>query len=316
MGPNGLGIGVQYIEWGALWALAVPNSTPKLKANQGGPYILPDDWWCYPPNPAYDCILAGAIQITVGPVELVSFNLTAGAVNYTSLSFSWDLVPNSTRGVTFYQIFKGGDLLTTVSASTGSYTDNAVVSGTPYNYQIRAIKTGSTGFSNPITMTSLVDAGCNTVTPSGGEGIQDTSIGLSQGGGFITIAMNPNQEPDKIEIIHNGVKKATSGMTGTNAGPFDNSWGTEPSNNIPQTSQSRNVPQFIGSESNVHSGNTPSREAEYRAETGSTIPWPGGLYTQLIWWKYTTADFNINNTVKIRVTGPAGGTKWDFKRLC
>ncbi len=47
MGPDGLNIGVQTMEWSALWALAVPGSIPKNKANSGGPYVLPNDWWGY-----------------------------------------------------------------------------------------------------------------------------------------------------------------------------------------------------------------------------------------------------------------------------
>jgi hypothetical protein len=43
-----LAIAVQSRTWPSLWALAVAGSIPKNKANAGGPYILPNDWWGYP----------------------------------------------------------------------------------------------------------------------------------------------------------------------------------------------------------------------------------------------------------------------------
>jgi hypothetical protein len=46
-----LAIAIQPREWSALWALAKAGSVPKNKANAGGPYVLPNDWWGYSNSP-------------------------------------------------------------------------------------------------------------------------------------------------------------------------------------------------------------------------------------------------------------------------
>ena len=44
---DGLGVPVQARSWPSMWALASPGTIPKNKANQGGPYVLPNDWYGY-----------------------------------------------------------------------------------------------------------------------------------------------------------------------------------------------------------------------------------------------------------------------------
>ena len=126
-------------------------------------------------------------------------------------------------------------------------------------------------------------------------------------GGYIVVEFKPQSVPDKLEIIHNGVKKATSGMTTSNSGPFDNLYG-DPT--IPNDSQVLATDQFIGSSK----GTIPSRQSEFASETGSSLIMDSG-YQQLIWWVYSASDFSISNNVIIRITGPSG-TAWDVKRLC
>jgi hypothetical protein len=119
--------------------------------------------------------------------------------------------------------------------------------------------------------------------------------------------------PDKLEIIHgnaNGTKVATSGMTTANAGLFDNTYGTEPSNVVPTTNQTLSTDQFIG----TNKGAIPTRANAYILETGNANPLFGN-YQQLIWWVYTTADYQASPFVTIRVTGPQG-TAWSFERSC
>jgi len=38
-------------------------------------------------------------------------------------------------------------------------------------------------------------------------------------------------------------------------------------------------------------------------------------YQQLVWWVYTTADYQNGVFVTVRVTGPEG-TGWDYQRAC
>ncbi len=155
--------------------------------------------------------------------------------------------------------------------------------------------------------TLLPDIPCNETLVSGGAGITESFVNLSPFGGLVTFAMNAQNVPDKLEIIHDGVKKATTGMTVPNEGPFDNLYGDPV---VPTSAETNSVDQFIGSSK----GTIPDRQATFTAETGSSLIMPGGNQ-QLIWWEYTNTDYLINPVVLIRVTGPSG-TAWDLQRLC
>lgn len=158
------------------------------------------------------------------------------------------------------------------------------------------------------TSTTLApEVPCNEAVLSGGPGITELDINLLEEGGLITIAVNALSVPDKVEIIHNTVKKATSGMTVPNEGPFDNLYG-DPT--VPSVGDTNVVDQFIGSSK----GAIPDRQATYLSETGSPLVLPVG-YQQLVWWEYTNADYVINPALVVRVTGPSG-TAWEIQRLC
>ena len=159
------------------------------------------------------------------------------------------------------------------------------------------------------------DAGipCNTVALPGGDGVTDNTIALSSAGGVITLQFTAYGITDKLEIIHgnsSGTKVATTGMTTVNAGPFDNTYGTESSNIVPTELQTAGIDQFIG----TNKGSVPSRAAAYTLETGNPSPLVSP-YQQLIWWVYTTADYQASPFVTVRVTGP-DDTAWQFERAC
>jgi hypothetical protein len=105
-----------------------------------------------------------------------------------------------------------------------------------------------------------------------------------------------------------------------NTGPFDNVYGTLPSNTLPTTGQVNSTNQFIG----TAKGTIPDRRAEYSADTGVIITTmsypnpetPGDDYQQVIWWQYTPLDYSDNPIVTIRVTGGPSPTGWAFYRLC
>jgi hypothetical protein len=101
---------------------------------------------------------------------------------------------------------------------------------------------------------------------------------------------------------------------GGNYGPFDNVWGT-PSSNLEPDDTDLPVDQFIGTDK----GAVPTRQAEFTADTGFTIPnmTIGGVtYNQIIWWKYTAADYLVNSVANIRITGGSFDTQWKTLRLC
>ena len=164
-----------------------------------------------------------------------------------------------------------------------------------------------------------VPALCDTASTSGNTGIFDSFVDLDPAGGVIAFLFNGQGAPDKMEIIHgsaSGFKKTTSSMAlNGNYGPFDNTFGTEPSNTLPTTvAQAVAVNQFIGGSSGV----VPTKQPEFNADTGLTISSMvrGAItYQQIVWWQYTPNDAAEFSTATIRITGGAS-TSWDAFRVC
>ena len=159
---------------------------------------------------------------------------------------------------------------------------------------------------------------CDDTTSSGGNGVTEYSIQLSPSGGLLTFLVDPQGVQDKFELIHgdgNGTKVSTSSMTAANtAGPFDNAFGTPPSNIIPTTQQAGATDQFIG----TNSGTVPTKQTEFNVDTGyniSSMTVGTTTYKQVIWWEYDANDYATNSIATLRVTGPSG-TAWSLIREC
>mgnify|MGYP003611049607 CR=1 FL=1 len=148
---------------------------------------------------------------------------------------------------------------------------------------------------------------CNATAASGGSGVTEYTIQLDKPlGGIVIMDFNAQTVVDKLEIIHNGVKKATSGMTTANAGPFDDLYGNP---TVPTGAQASATDQFIG----TSKGAIPTRDSIFLSETGITDI--VRTKQQLIWWVYTQTDYELLNNVIVRVTG-IDGTAWNLQRLC
>jgi hypothetical protein len=242
------------------------------------------------------------------------------------------------KGVVFddyhnYRIGKGSTYLLTSSYTTrvtglidSFYYSNVIPDGFGLAVYNKDSYEPTCPTTTPAPTTTPVPDPCARITHAGAAGVTDELVELEEpGGGILVIAFDPYSVPDKLEIIHedggNGTKKATSSMTGPNAGPFDNTYGTRPANTIPTSSQALSVVQFIGWKAdpvNTTAGqNLPSRFYDFIEDTGAvniTMKDMSG-YRQLIWWEYDSTDFSNGSTVTIRVTGPLG-TGWRYKRLC
>ena len=81
-------------------------------------------------------------------------NLVATAVSGTRINLTWTAGSDNV-GVTNYEIYRGGSLLTTVGNVT-SYSDLTVINGTTYSYQLRAKDAAGhlSIFSNTATATT------------------------------------------------------------------------------------------------------------------------------------------------------------------
>jgi hypothetical protein len=185
-------------------------------------------------------------------------------------------------------------------------------------YYVRAFVTNESGtaFGAVLTFAANVSVPCSSSVSAGGPGITDLSVSLDSAGGIIAFALNAYGVADKLEIIHgtaSGTKKATTGWTASgNFGTpgFDNTYGTEPLNTIPTTAQGNANAYFIGTQA---INPAPLRTTEFNSDTGNTATL--GSYQQIVWWPYTTADYQANSQATIRVTG-ATGTQWQLLRIC
>lgn len=148
---------------------------------------------------------------------------------------------------------------------------------------------------------------CSAGASAGGEGVTEFVIPLDKPlGGIVIMDFNAQGVVDKLEIIHDGIKKATTGMTVANEGSFDNLYG-DPT--VPTEAETTVVDQFIG----TSKGAVPTRDSDFLTDTGITDV--TRTKQQLIWFVYTSADYTTNNSVIVRVTG-INGTGWDLQRLC
>ncbi len=104
---------------------------------------------CTYSNPNGESIPSSTQTVNV-PVPVLNppTNL-AGTTTYNSVSLTWTAPTGSTATLTNYKIYKGDNLLATLSAVNVSYTDNAVTSGTSYTYYVKAVYTAPVGESVP-----------------------------------------------------------------------------------------------------------------------------------------------------------------------
>jgi hypothetical protein len=230
----------------------------------------------------------------------------------------------SSKGIQWSEFADFNTILGANDEGTGTADFTSTITGlTPGNtYYVRAYAQNEAGvaYGQVIGFVSNITIPCSSTASPGGAGITDTNINLDSGGGLIAILFDPEGVPDKLEIIHggpDGTKVATSGFdngTDGNAGPFDNVYGTEPSNTVPTAAQVASIDQFIG----TNKGVAPTRQIQFENETGyqvTNMTIGGTAYQQIVWWQYDAADWQTAPNVTVRVTG-ATGTQWTYLRLC
>ncbi|WP_291727957.1 hypothetical protein, partial [Bernardetia sp.] len=136
---------------------------------------------------------------------------------------------------------------------------------------------------NPVEIQKLP---CNTVIESAGFGVKEWYVDLQSGGGVLCIDVDSLSFPVKFEIFHNGIRVATSGMTVSNAGPFDTA---DDDTNYPAADQ------YI----NTSKGSIPNRQAAFQTENGYN---QNVQFQQLVWFRYTGADTLLDGRAIVRAT--------------
>jgi len=231
----------------------------------------------------------------------------------------------SSKGVQWSSLadFSVIDGTTEDGTGTADYVSNitGLTAGNTYYVRAYVVNEAGTAFGQVIQFVSSVSFPCGATIPSGGVGITDINVNLDSGGGLLAFALNAQGVPDKMEIIHGtpaaGTKVATTSLSANgNSGPFDNTYGTEPNNTIPTQPQAVANAQFIGTD--IQNPWTVTKQGEFQVATGFSVPnmVMGGItYQQIVWWQYTTADYQTNPIATVRITGTSG-TGWDAIRLC
>ena len=114
-------------------------------------------------------------SVTDTTVPSTPTGLTATPASATQVNLSWTASTDNI-GVTGYQIFRGGTLLTTVT--TTSYSNTGLTPNTAYQYQVRAVDAAGnqSGLSTAASATTPAD----TTAPSTPTGLTATPASTSQ----------------------------------------------------------------------------------------------------------------------------------------
>jgi chitinase len=108
-----------------------------------------------PPNvPALWKVASGGGTDTTAPS--VPGNLRSTGVTNTSVALAWDAATDNV-GVTGYEIYRGGTLVTTVTGTT--HTDTALSASTAYSYTVRARDAAGNRSANSNTVTATTTGG-------------------------------------------------------------------------------------------------------------------------------------------------------------
>jgi fibronectin type 3 domain-containing protein len=148
------------------------------------------------PSNAADVTTPGAGD-TTNPSDPT--NLTATAVSGSQINLAWTGSTDNV-GVTNYEIFRGGSLLTTVGAVT-AYSDTGLANGTQYSYKVRALDAANnmSGFSSPVSATTF-----DTAPPSNPTNLTATAVGTTRADLAWTAATD-NVGVTNYEIFRGGV---------------------------------------------------------------------------------------------------------------
>ena len=257
------------------------------------------------------------------------------AVGETTATFNGNLINNggdvnAVRGFVYGTSTNpttANSVITDTIRAQGTYSLNVTGLASVVQYYVRAytIVFGETIYGDELSFTTVVIVPCDGTGDAGGLELSDQYVNLDSTGGVIVFLFDALTQVDKLEIYHGlpqngGVnKKATTsqsapGEFGGNYGPFDNVWGTLPSNSLPNDPDLP-VDQFIG----AGKGTITTRQTQYTSDTGYVIPSMtvgGRTYQQVVWWKYTNADYLVSSVATIRSVGGSSGTQWYSVRLC
>ncbi|SEF77981.1 chitinase [Nonomuraea solani] len=169
-----------------------------------------------PPNvPALWKVASGGGTDTTAPS--VPGNLRSTGVTNNSVALAWNASTDNV-GVTGYEIYRGGTLVTTVTGTT--HTDTGLTANTAYNYTVRARDAAGnrSANSNSVSATTTGGGGTDTTAPSVPGNLRSTGVTNN------SVALAWNASTDNVgvtgyEIYRGGTLVTTvTGTTHTDTG--------------------------------------------------------------------------------------------------
>ena len=140
-------------------------------------------------------------------------NLTATAVGPNQVNLTWTASTDNV-GVTGYEIYRDGDLLTTVGVQT-SHSDSTVAPATTYTYEVKARDAAGnvSPASNPASVTTPPDGSGGgatvTFTPEADSWVDEAAPGTNNG---TSARLRTDTSPDRREAF---LRFAVNGLTGS-----------------------------------------------------------------------------------------------------
>ncbi|MEV0313396.1 glycosyl hydrolase family 18 protein [Nonomuraea fuscirosea] len=144
-------------------------------------------------------------------------NLRSTGVTNNSVALAWNAATDNV-GVTGYEVYRGGTLVTTVTGTT--YTNNGLNAGTSYTFTVRARDAAGnrSGESNSVSATTSGGGGGDTTAPSVPGNLRSTGVTNN------SVALAWNAATDNVgvtgyEVYRGGTLVTTvTGTTYTNTG--------------------------------------------------------------------------------------------------
>jgi parallel beta-helix repeat protein len=168
----------------------------------------------------------------------VPTNVAATAVSHAQINLSWNASTDNV-GVAQYTIRRGGQVLTSVSGSTTTYSDTSVQPSTTYSYTVEALDAANnpSGQSSPAGATTPATPSSFTLTPVADSYVNESSPSTNYGSATTLKAdaspVNRSYLRFSVQGVSSGISRATLRVLASSAssighevrGVSDNTWG-------------------------------------------------------------------------------------------
>ena len=185
-------------------------------------------------------------------------NLAASAPSPTQVNLSWSASTDNV-GVTGYEVYRNGALLTTVGAQT-SYSDTTVAAGTSYSYQLKARDAAGnrSGFSNSASVTTPAGSTSLTFAAEADAYVEQANPSTTFGTGALLLT-------DNSPVRHSYLRFTVTGVSGSIQSAKLRLFASDGTSNGPQVFATSNS----WSESGLTWANKPAASGSFSDDKGA-----------------------------------------------